>query len=714
MRRLPWVTFTIMAVCLLALLATNGSVGEAEQRGEAARTRLAEALARWIEQPYLRLDSRVVSKLEPSRRGEVQRLQELASLAPIELSPQDVSAEQAELDAQIAAALAELSAAEAAHPYLSYGLRPGSIGARTLLTHMFMHAGWLHLLGNLFLFFMAAPALEDRWGRPLFGAVYLTSGLASGLFFAALATDPNIPLVGASGAIAGVLGAFLVRLWSTKIRLWYCLFFGFRFFQGTFESPAWVMLPLWFGNELLQLWIKGLLGQSGGVANEAHIGGFLFGAAVALGIKAARLDERLESALEAKVTVQGNVAVAAALALREQGDLIGATQKLAALVKASPRDADAVDAYWDACVAQGCAGDAAHAVLALAQRELSANAGTSAAQRFVEVRGALPDYGFDAGFVARLVPHLRELDRELALGALRWLAQPQRGPLAPSLAQRVVDQAGELDALVAKQLARRLAQTDLPEAMRERFSALATALEAEAPDPAPSAHSGVELAGGEATPDWDHTARDFEADETAHESTPYRGPELTEPEPGLVEPEPELGESEPRSAPEIAPPGDDWDALKILDSDSLITPAPRFASLKVTEATPLALSEAGVALALDGGRKAQLAFAKIDAVALAAVRGLTAKPVLVIDLLLGWRSLASGELHCVRLRSDRFDPRKLASAPDPLAALLAFVAQLVERSGATPLAAADPARADALTPFADVATYEREVLEVGA
>ena len=129
MRRLPWVTFTIMAVCLLTLLATNGSVEEAEQRGEAARMRLAEALARWIEQPYLQLDPRVVSKLHPSQRGEIQKLQELARLTPIERSPLDMTAEQGDLDAQIAPALTELSAAEAAHPYLSYGLRPGSIGA---------------------------------------------------------------------------------------------------------------------------------------------------------------------------------------------------------------------------------------------------------------------------------------------------------------------------------------------------------------------------------------------------------------------------------------------------------------------------------------------------------------------------------------------------------------------------------------------------------
>ncbi|HEU4429330.1 MAG TPA: hypothetical protein VFT98_11295, partial [Myxococcota bacterium] len=94
--------------------------------------------------------------------------------------------------------------------------------------------------------------------------------------------------------------------------------------------------------------------------------------------------------------------------------------------------------------------------------------------------------------------------------------------------------------------------------------------------------------------------------------------------------------------------------------------------------------------------------------------GLAARPVLLVDLIAGWRSLDGGELRCVRLRSDRFDPRKLASAPDPLSALRAFVAQLVERTGGAALGAADPALADALTPFADLATYEREVLEVGS
>jgi membrane associated rhomboid family serine protease len=722
-RRLPTVTFTIMAVCLVALLATNGDVEASQARGMAAQERLEKALELWSQQPYLRLDPRALKDLPPELAAAYEEQLTSGALPPDGVSRLQVAAEQAALDAEVSGALAELGEAKASHPYLAHGLRPGAISAWGLAAHMFMHAGWMHLLGNLFMLFMAGPALEDRWGRPLFAAVYAISGIGGALFFAAFSRDPSIPLVGASGAIAGVFGAFLVRFWSTQIRFWYFLWFGLRIFQGTFERPAYLMLPLWLANEVFQAWLTHALGVGGGVANTAHIGGFLVGAAVAYGVKASRLDERFDREIEEKVTVRGNTGVADALALREQGDLTGAIRQLALLAKKSPRDADAVDAYWDACVAAGSPGDAAHAVLALAQREL-ANDGARAAQRFVEVRAALPDYAFDAALVARLVPHLREMDRELARQALRWLAQPKSGVLAPTLALRAVEQARALDPLVAKQLARKLAAGELPDAMRARFVALAQALEADAPDPPASESEGLELASErpgtkvfdgaalrEPTPDWDHTARELESDEPAPSAPPAAlGPELTEPEP-----QPGSEESAHFSAARIASPDDDWDALKILESEDLpVAAAPRFASLKVSDATPLALADGALTLALDGGRKAQLALARVDAVALAAVRGISAKPVLVVDLLLGWRSLEGGELRCVRLRSDRFDPRKLARAADPLSALRAFVAQLVASSGATALGAADPARADALTPFADVATYEREVLDAGA
>lgn len=729
MRRLPWVTFTVMGVCLLALLLTNGAASETEEAYEQAQERILHALEGWGEHPYLTIDERALAALPSEARSQYEEAHEKSP--PAELPSDEIAEQQAKLDQEIADALAQIDAARAKDPYRAWGLVPGAIGLRGLFTHMFMHAGWMHLLGNLFMLFIAGPALEDRWGRPLYAAFFVVSGLASGLFFAALARDPNIPLVGASGAIAGVFGAFLVRLWSTQIRFWYLLWLGLRFIQGTFESPAWVMLPLWFANELFQAWLGSVLGTSGGVANEAHIGGFLFGAAMALGVKASRYEERVvDAAIESKITVHGNAAVAAALGLREAGDLAGALRQLEAEVQRQPRDADAVDAYWDAARASGCAGDAAPAVVALAQRELSTNQMERAAQRFAEVHAALPDYGFDPAFVVRLAPQLRATDHELALRALRWLAAKDRGPLSPTLAQRAVEEARALDAQVAKHLARRFATAELPEPQRARFAALARELEAEAPDRPEQPPSGLELA-DEASAEG--AFRDFSGDELGERpSEAAESPSLELASAPTAEAAPELTSERDFDAGGFSP-GDldaaasaeasdelvsdsDLEALAPLLDESAATPAlPRFASLKVTEATPLALTDGALQIALDGGRKGRLALAKVDGVALAAVRGLAAKPVLLLDLLVGYRAVDGGELRCVRMRSDRFDPRRLISGePDALAALRAFVAQLVETSGAAALAAADPARANDLTPFTDLTTYEREVLEVGA
>ena len=124
---------------------------------------------------------------------------------------------------------------------------PSALRARSFITHMFVHAGWIHLLGNLFMLLLAGPPIEDRYGRAMFAGFYAIAGLFAAVFYASLASDPTIPMVGASGAIAGVLGAFAVRLWSSQIRFAYFFLFGFRPVWGTFEAPAWAMLSLWFG-----------------------------------------------------------------------------------------------------------------------------------------------------------------------------------------------------------------------------------------------------------------------------------------------------------------------------------------------------------------------------------------------------------------------------------------------------------------------------------
>lgn len=144
----------------------------------------------------------------------------------------------------------------------------------TLLTSMFLHAGWLHILGNMLFFWVFGPEIEDVMGSVTFLVFYLLGGLAATA--AQVLVDPTstIPNLGASGAIAGVMGAFLITYPRDRIRT--VLLLGW-FSRITF-LPAILMVGIWF---LIQLFSEvGSLSQAqggGGVAYMAHIGGFVFG-----------------------------------------------------------------------------------------------------------------------------------------------------------------------------------------------------------------------------------------------------------------------------------------------------------------------------------------------------------------------------------------------------------------------------------------------------
>jgi membrane associated rhomboid family serine protease len=141
-----------------------------------------------------------------------------------------------------------------------------------LITSMFLHGSWMHLLGNMWFLWIFGNNIEDSMGRLRFVAFYLLSGLAAA--FGQVITSPAsvIPMVGASGAISGVMGAYLILYPRVKV---YALVPIFIFFTSI-ALPAWMMLGYWF---LIQL-VSGLLtgGEMGGVAFWAHIGGFVAGA----------------------------------------------------------------------------------------------------------------------------------------------------------------------------------------------------------------------------------------------------------------------------------------------------------------------------------------------------------------------------------------------------------------------------------------------------
>lgn len=177
----------------------------------------------------------------------------------------------------------------------AYGLRPAFPRTETFFTYMFLHGSVGHLVGNMIFLWILGCMLEIGTGRLLFTGLYLVSGLLSAGFFWLIYPSSPIPLVGASGAIAGLMGAYTVLYGKKKVSVFYSL--GFYF--NTATIPAIMLLPAWLANECYQLYS----GVSH-VAYVAHIGGLVAGALFAFGgERLIGIDgERFEAAPEDKVS----------------------------------------------------------------------------------------------------------------------------------------------------------------------------------------------------------------------------------------------------------------------------------------------------------------------------------------------------------------------------------------------------------------------------
>ncbi|HAV92572.1 TPA: hypothetical protein DCW38_05255 [candidate division WOR-3 bacterium] len=177
------------------------------------------------------------------------------------------------------------------HPFSRYGVSKNNLSIKTLFTSMFVHADIIHLVGNLWFLFLLGFNIEDIYGRMNYLIFYILSGIISSfIFIASVTEDPQLSLIGASGAIAGVMGAFLVKLYKTKIKFFYWLF-PIKPLYGTFFIYAGLSLPIWF----LQQIFESASNSTSNVAFMAHIGGFLFGAIVAMILSATKIEERFIS-----------------------------------------------------------------------------------------------------------------------------------------------------------------------------------------------------------------------------------------------------------------------------------------------------------------------------------------------------------------------------------------------------------------------------------
>jgi len=172
------------------------------------------------------------------------------------------------------------------HLFYSYGVVPTSLlGIEplpndlnkidpylTLITSMFMHGGFMHLIGNMLYMWIFADNIEDDLGKVKFILFYLASGVAAAMTQVYLNVNSTIPMVGASGAISGVLGAYMIRYPKNKV----LVLIPLGFFTQLVRIPAMFVLGFWF---ILQFISSSGNSSQGGVAYGAHIGGFVFGAA---------------------------------------------------------------------------------------------------------------------------------------------------------------------------------------------------------------------------------------------------------------------------------------------------------------------------------------------------------------------------------------------------------------------------------------------------
>lgn len=146
----------------------------------------------------------------------------------------------------------------------------------TVFTSMFLHGGWLHLLGNMWYLWIFGDNVEDRLGRPRFVLFYLAGGVASAALHTLLNPWSVAPTVGASGAIASVLGAYALLFPRARVVTLVPIFFFFQIVA----LPALVVLGLWFVFQFFAGTLALGIGSGGGVAWWAHIGGFVFGMAM--------------------------------------------------------------------------------------------------------------------------------------------------------------------------------------------------------------------------------------------------------------------------------------------------------------------------------------------------------------------------------------------------------------------------------------------------
>jgi membrane associated rhomboid family serine protease len=348
-RRLPWITFSIIALNAVIFFVTLPVVAGEQER----ITKLATRVEQFMEQHQEMLaDESVRAKLADA--GMISKRQSEAFAEQLGKSPDIQSeydewlrSEQAQtLRDELDQKLTAYKDAAAGSLWHKYGLAPnGKWKLHQLITAAFLHAGARHLLFNLIFFFAVAFSLEDLWGRGMFLGFYLLGAAVSCI--PSLIHPAAVPSIGASGAISATMGAFLLRLPKTKIKLLFLPFLLIRLLFGkkpwVVLLPGYIYLASYFIAQVISWYFDKKAGSVSNVGYSIHIAGFVFGAGFALAMKLTKFEENhINPKIEAKVSFSAAPAVTSALEALDKGYALAAEKKVSAHLARHPDDINAL------------------------------------------------------------------------------------------------------------------------------------------------------------------------------------------------------------------------------------------------------------------------------------------------------------------------------------------------------------------------------------
>ena len=335
-RRWPYITIGIIVLNTLVFLATTSPMQLGQQRVAVVQAQILVLSARFPNATMTPVAYHLVQLVKKQYPTQYAQLAATSNASQTDSVLQTSGWSESEADNEMNDLCQQYTEALDHSIAWNYAFHPYQPKLASYVTADFLHGGWLHLIFNMWFLWLAGTIMEDTWGRIVYPVFYLIAGCFALLAHAAFFPGSMTPVLGASGAIAGLMGAFFARFPTTKVKMMWLWFFGIG--RYSFYVPAYVVLPLWLVIQVL--W--GILGAPG-VAYWAHVGGFAFGMLAAIAIKATGIEQKADQAIESKVSWTADPSIVQATQMLVENRPSLALETIDAFLKQQSESAQGLD-----------------------------------------------------------------------------------------------------------------------------------------------------------------------------------------------------------------------------------------------------------------------------------------------------------------------------------------------------------------------------------